>query len=82
MLGLDDSTLNDIEKNHPRDVERCLLKSIKQWLQCNYDIKKHEPPSWRSLVAAIDHSAGGQNHALAANIAEAHEGKARNFDLE
>ena len=74
MLGLDDSTLSDIEKNHPRNVERCLLESIKHWLQCDYDIEKHKLPSWRRLVAAVDHSAGGQNHALAMKIAENHAG--------
>ena len=75
MLGLEDSLLSRIEKDYPGDVERCLLESIKHWLQCNYDIEKHQPPSWRSLVAAVDHSAGGQNHALAIEIANNHEGE-------
>ena len=79
MLGLDDSTLSYIERNYSKDAERCLLESIRHWLQCDYDIEKHEPPSWRSLVAAIGHSAGGQNHALAANIAKAHKSKPEIF---
>ena len=73
-LGLKDSTLSIIKENNPSSVEQCLLDSIKQWLQCNYDVKRHGPPSWRVLVAAIDDPAGGHNRALAMKIAEDHKG--------
>lgn len=73
-IGLENSLLDLIEKKHPNEVELCLLESIKHWLQCDFDIEEHELPSWRSLVAAIDHSAGGQNHVLAKKLAQDHEG--------
>ena len=74
ILGLPIASLHAIEKDNPNNVEKCFMESITHWLQCNYDVEKHQPPSWRSLVAAIDDSAGGKNHALAKKIAEDHEG--------
>ena len=73
-LGLKYSKLSIIKENNPSSVEQCLLDSIEQWLQCNYDVKTHGPPSWRVLVAAVDNEAGGGNHALAMKIAEDHKG--------
>ena len=72
-LGLRASLLDAIEKNHLRTVDDCLFQGLKQWILKNYDTTKHGLPSWRNLVAAVDDSSGGHNHALALKIAEEHK---------
>ena len=73
-LGLLASLLDTIKKNHPGDVEEYLFEGLQQWVQRNYNIEKHGLPTWRNLVAAIDNSSGGHNHALALEIAKQHQG--------
>ena len=74
-LGLRASLLDTIKKNHPGDMDQCLFEGLQQWVQRNYNTEKHGLPTWRSLVAAVDNSSGGYNHALALEIAEKHQGK-------
>ena len=78
-LGLRASLLGIIKKNHPGDVNQCLLEGLLQWVQRNYNTEKHGPPTWRSLVAAVDNSSGGDNHKLALEIAEKHQGECDYF---
>ena len=69
-LGLESSSLDAIEKNHRGDVKQCFIEGLKYWLQQSYNTEKHGAPTWRKLVKAIDHPAGGENHALALEIAK------------
>ena len=73
-LRLDPDTLNDIEADC-RDVKSCLREVLAKWLKKSYNTTRYGPPSWELLVAAVTHPAGGNNRALAEQIAEKHNGK-------
>ena len=70
MLGLRPGDLDAIHRGN--DIDRAFTKIILMWLQQNYDVRKHGPPTWRNLVEAVDDPAGGNNHALAMSIADKH----------
>ena len=46
---------------------------VTDWLEKNYNVKKFGPPTWKSLVEAVGHRAGGANMALAEKIAKSHK---------
>ena len=46
---------------------------VTDWLEKNYNVKKFGPPTWKSLVDAVGHPAGGANMALAEKIAKSHK---------
>ena len=70
MLCLRPGDLDAIHRGN--DIDRAFTKIILMWLQQNYDVHKHGPPTWRNLVKAVDDPAGGNNHALAMSIADKH----------
>ena len=74
-LGIPPSRLETIRSDHLGDSDGCLFEGLKEWLQRNYNTEEHGSPTWRKLVAAVDNSAGGNNHDLALGIAENHEGE-------
>ena len=43
-----------------------------EWLKQNYDVTRYGPPTWKALVDAVGHSAGGNNRAEAEGIASRH----------
>ena len=45
-----------------------------KWLRRTYDVDKHGPPTWRTLVKAVSDKAGGDNPALAEEIVKDHKG--------
>ena len=47
-------------------------KVISEWLKLNYDYKKYGLPSYKALVDAVENPFGGNNTALAEEIAKAH----------
>ena len=51
-LGLKKKALDTIQENYPRDVQRCLLEALGEWLKLNYDYGKRGKPSWRKLAEA------------------------------
>ena len=69
-LGLRASLLEAIVKDHPNSTGDCLFDGLKNWVRKNYDTEKNGLPTWRKLVEAVDNSSGGENHALALEIAE------------
>ena len=73
-LRLDPDTLKDIEADY-RDVKSCLREVLAKWLKKSYDTTRYGVPSWELLVAAVDHPAGGNDHALAEQMAKHHNGK-------
>ena len=73
-LRLYPDTLNEIEADC-RDVKSCLQEVLAKWLKKAYDTTRFGPPSWELLVAAVAHPAGGNNRALAEQIANKHNGK-------
>ena len=50
----------------------CLEKTLIHWLRRDYDTTRYGQPSWQMLVAAVADPAGGNNRALAEQIAARH----------
>ena len=74
-LGVSPDVLSAIEKEQQGDTSVCLHRGLTHWLKRSYDTEKHGPPTWRMLVADVDNSSGGNDCALALDIAEKHQGK-------
>jgi len=74
-LKLPTSYLEAIEADHRGNCARCLQIVLMKWLQKDYNHNKYGPPSWKSLVKAVDNPAGGNNCGLAETIAKRHPGK-------
>ena len=72
-LGQPPSKLSAIRREQAGDTKACLREGLINWLQRNYNTELHGLPTWRKLVEAVDHPAGGSNHALALEIAEEHK---------
>lgn len=45
--------LNTIKKNNPGDAESCHEAVVEEWLNLQYDYKKHGKPSWPMLAEAV-----------------------------
>ena len=73
-LRLPHTHQDTIKMEHPADARSCLQAVLVVWLSKNYDVEKHGPPSWRTLVKAVADPIGGANTALALKIAENHPG--------
>ena len=73
-LRLNPDLLSTIEADHPNNVTSCLDEVLIQWLKKMYDVSRFGQPSWKLLVAAVAHPAGGNNCALAEKIAANHNG--------
>ena len=73
-LRLKPGLLNTIKANNS-DVRDCLTEVLTEWLQRAYDTTRFGLPSWKLLVAAVAHRAGGNNRALAEQIAKKYIGK-------
>ena len=73
-LRLRPPVLSRIEADR-RDSESRLEEVLTEWLQQAYNTDRFGPPSWKQLVSAVAHPGGGNNPALAQQIAENHNGK-------
>ena len=73
-LRLPHSQQAAIKVEHPADARSCLEAVLHVWLSKNYDVEKHGPPSWRTLVKAVADRIGGADTALALKIAKNHPG--------
>ena len=63
------SDLRAIQSTHEHRADQALSEVVVLWLQQKYNVEKFGPPTWQQLVMAIDSEAGGDNHALAKEIA-------------
>ena len=81
MLGLRPSDLDAVRRGN--DIDLAFTKILLMWLRQNYNVHEYGLPTWRNLVKAIDHSAGGNNHELAMKVAGEHSntGKTPHFYL-
>ena len=59
-------------KEKGSDVNECLQEVLLEWLRRNFDTKQHGHPSWRRLCVAVADPKGGENKALAEEIANHH----------
>ena len=73
-LRLHPDLLNRIGADHS-DVKSRLEGVLTEWLKKAYDTTRFGQPSWQLLVAAVAHPAGGNDRALAEEIATRHSGK-------
>ena len=75
-LRLRHAEITMIEKNRA-NVQGCLKDVLTKWLQKAYNITRFGDPSWNLLLEAVAHSAGGNDPALAEQIADRlkHRGK-------
>lgn len=58
-----------------QDVSSCLCEALEIWLRKGYDLDNFPAPSWRALVEAVAHPTGGNDRALAEQIATKHGSK-------
>ena len=73
-LGLRPSDRSKIAVAHPGNPDECLQDVIIKWLQKGYSYQMHGSPSWRMLIGAVGHPAGGNDCTLAEAIAKRHPG--------
>ena len=71
-LGLKPCDLEKIQRNQQDDR---LYNVILQWLKMNYDTKTHGPPTWTKIVKAVGANPGGENTALANELARKYVSK-------
>ena len=67
LLGLPVHTLDGCQNYD--DLRDRLRAMLQEWLQKGYT-GEYEIPSWQVLVDAVEHSAGGENPRLAAELAK------------
>ena len=72
-LRLRPSVLERIEADR-QFVKARLNDVLTEWLQEAYNTERFGLPSWKLLVAAVAHPAGGNNNALARRIAKKYKG--------
>ena len=72
-LRLDPNLLRKVCKDYT-DVDDCLQEILTEWLKKVYNTSQFGDPSWRLVVEAVAHPAGGNNPALAQHIAKKYNG--------
>ena len=77
-LRLPPSLRSTIKAEHSTNTRSCLEAVLLAWLSKSYNVVKHGPPSWRTLVKAVADRIGGADVALALEIAKNHPGKIYN----
>ena len=53
-LGLDKTTLDEIENNHKGDSSRCLLECLDKWLHKCDKVEIYGGPTWVALIVALE----------------------------
>ena len=70
VLGLPPGELEAIRKTQSQDMEVALIQVLLLWLRQRYNTEKYGHPTWQRLREAVDSPAGGENPALAEEIAK------------
>ena len=65
--------LESINARYSGDPRACLSFMVMEWLKRNYDTRQFGEPTWRKLVEAVAHPAGGADKAVARKIARRHK---------
>ena len=71
-LGLSPGKLESIRAMYHQRINQAIIDVLLLWLRQDYDLQRHGHPTWRRLVEAVDSPNGGNNPALAINIANRH----------
>ena len=72
-LRLNPAQLSKIEEDHGKADNR-LTEVLHLWLKKAYNTERFGEPSWMLLARAVGHPAGGNDWALAENIARKYGG--------
>ena len=71
-LNLPNNTLEEIRGQKNLSAAAAMRNVIVEWLNRNYPSSSLKPPTWKALVDAVEHPAGGNNRAEAEEIARKH----------
>ena len=71
-LGLPPGELESIKTMYNQLIDQAIDQVLLVWLKQRYDVQRHGHPTWRRLVEAVDSPNGGNNPALAIDIANRH----------
>ena len=72
-LGVRAHQLRTIEANH-RQSDDCISEMLQTWLRRSHNEERFGPPTWKKLAQVVGAKAGGNNMALALEIAKDHQG--------
>ena len=75
-LNLPKDKLKEIRGHNSSEAD-AMNMVIVEWLRKNYDADRFGPPTWKALVDAVKHRAGGNNRAEAERIASRHKKSGR-----
>ena len=70
-LNLEIDKLREIRRVNSRESD-ALEDVLLLWLNQQFNVAKHGPPTWRMLVRAVSNKSGGNDHELAKQIALNH----------
>ena len=70
-LGLPAGELDVIRKDH-HAVDQAFSEVILRWLRQQYNVARFGHPSWKRLIESVGSPIGGNNPALAVEIATSH----------
>ena len=74
MLGLRHSYLKEIYTAYRERPRECLKEALAQWLKQAYNVDRNGLPTWKKMVQVTAHPVAGANPALAATLAQNHQG--------
>ena len=74
-MGIKQSDIDTIHSQYPRLPCDCLKAALGKWLKKGYNVEKRGPPTWKKVVEAVAHPAGGKDPAYAKKIAHNHQGE-------
>ena len=74
-MGIKQSDIDTIHSQYPELPCDCLKAALGKWLRKGYNVEKHGPPTWKKVVEAVAHPAGGKDPASAEKIACNHQGE-------
>ena len=72
-LRLKPNVLDGVETRYSGDPLACLISTVTEWLNRNYNVKRFGEPTWQALVKAVGDPAGGANMALARDMTMRHK---------
>ncbi len=74
FLKLRQGDLDTIRRSNV-DFAEAMTAIINNWLKLNYNVEKFGEPTWKALVDAVASPMGGNNNAVAMEIARSHPGE-------
>ena len=73
-LGLSPGELDAIRRENSHDADQAFNVVVLRWLRQQYQVERFGRPTWKRLIEAVESPVGGNNPALAAQMAVRHPG--------